>query len=120
MEKGFLVVQTTTTDMIFPVVDSQVNIKNKNEEYDVVTDRSGKTDILEFDAPDSVFSTEQSAENSYTSLDVTVNKEGYYTIMVRNVQIFPKETSLLYVNMIPLPENETNKIIEYFSDSQNL
>ncbi len=120
MEKGYLVIQTTTTGMVFPVVDSAVDVRNGEQEYSFITDRSGKTQTIEIEAPDPIFSTEQSDEDSYTSLDVTVTKDGYYTIIVRNVQVFPKETSLLYVNMIPLPENETDKTLEYFSNSQNL
>ena len=120
MEKGYLVIQTTTTDMIFPIVDSDVFVKNGTEEFNLKTDRSGKTETITVNTPDAVFSTEQSDELSYTSLDVTVTKSGYYTIIVKNVQVFAKETSLLYVNMIPLPENETDMTLEYFSNSQNL
>ena len=120
MEKGYLIVQTTTTDMIYPVTDVLVNVRKEDESHDFVTDRNGKTEKIEIEAPDTAFSTNQSDEESYTSVDVTVKKDGYYTIIVRNAQVFPKETSLLYVNMIPLPENENEKTLEYFSNSQNL
>ncbi len=120
MEKGYLVIQTTTTDMIFPVSDTGINVKNGDKEYNILTDRSGKTETIEIDTPDMINSTQQTNEPSFTTLEVTVTKDGYYTIKVKDVQVFPRETSLLYVNMIPLPENESDKTIEYSSNPQNL
>ena len=120
MDKGYLIVQTSTTETIFPVSDSTVIVNGDGIDYTYETDRSGKTPKIEIITPDTKNSTEQTAEKGYTSVEVSIFKEGYYKTTVKNVQIFPKETSLLYVNMIPLPENEPEKGLVYDTNSQNL
>ena len=74
------------------------------------TDDSGNTPIIRLPTPSKQLSEqpEPSGIRPYGVYTVTVSHPDYYTTVVRDVQVFSGQRSLLPVNLIPLSEKATN------------
>ena len=71
------------------------------------TDENGKTSPIEVDTPNIEYSLE--AENEikpYLSVDIRVDHPSAYTVIIRNVQVFADNTSIMNVSLIPLREGD--------------
>lgn len=141
-QKGFggLVVQTVTANGLIPVAGTKVIVSydsrdenfnhNTNTpgtgavETNVIaieeTNKDGKTEKIEIETPNKSFSQQPSDVNSFVLLDVLVSKEGFYSIQVKNVQIFPGTTTLQTVNMLPKPDFAANDLMIYDIKNQDL
>ena len=69
-----------------------------------VSDRSGDTDPTRIDAPALENSQSPEGETPFALVDVWVSRQGYRTLIVENIQIFPGVTSVQELPLIPLPE----------------
>ena len=103
---GILKVSVQSGNGAYPIKDAAVIVYYGGKIIKVMdTDRNGNTAAVDISAPPAVLSEEpQSKYSPYGVCDVSVNKEGYYTNIYKNVQIFDAETSNLEVQLIPLPE----------------
>ena len=122
-ENGSLIIFATGASGALPIEGAKVVIKgsgeeNRFEEYSLFTDMDGVTPPVTLLAPDKINSTEPNPKNdAFSTYDVTVSKEGYYTKKIMNVSVFPTTRSYLPVNMIPvgtlydIPENNLITII---------
>lgn len=71
-----------------------------------LTDESGRTSPVRIEAPDVKYSLQpQDTEIPFTSVDVRVDHPSTYTVITRNVQIFPGQVSLENVRLVPLENN---------------
>ena len=71
------------------------------------TDESGNTPLIALEAPPKALSLSPNPESRpYALYDAEINKEGYYTVVSRDIQVYPDTTSILPVNMMPLPDTE--------------
>lgn len=124
---GFLTVRTFTAGGALPVEGSNVFIKGAEESNTAVrlsllTDRSGMTEKVSLPAPaKSISLFPGGGEESYSSYDVEITKEGFYTKTIKNLPIFPGISATLPVNMLPLSlydaesslvTNEKNTVIQ--------
>lgn len=109
-EKGKLVIITYASNMIIPVSGAKVTVTEStgNGEEIIayrITDENGKTDVIEIDTPDvSLSLNEANTIKPYTSVNINVEKDGYDSTTIFNVQVFSGKMSEQYVEMIPLPE----------------
>ncbi len=117
MEKGYLIVQTYVSRESFGVPETRITLEDGQI---LVTDENGFTPKIEIDAPDKILSESPGATAPYTLLDMTLEKEGYFTIELKNVQVFSGETSVQKVQMLPIPENGGGGTISYDFSQQNL
>ncbi|MBQ2967986.1 MAG: hypothetical protein IJE10_07725 [Clostridia bacterium] len=117
MEKGYLIVQTYVSRESFGVADTVITLSDGRR---LVTDENGFTQSIDVDAPDKILSESPGAVNPFTLLDMTLEKEGYFTIELKNVQVFSGETTLQKVQMLPVPENGGGGTITYDFTQQNL
>ncbi|MBR4030618.1 MAG: hypothetical protein IKJ06_04400 [Clostridia bacterium] len=120
MATGYLVVQTYLSRESYGVQDVRVELSSGKTLY---TDENGFTEKIEINAPPREESEQPGNPGDatpYTAVDITLAKEGYFTIIIRNVQIFAGETTLQPVQMLPLPENGGGGTIEYDLLPQNL
>ena len=120
MATGYLVVQTYLSRESFGVMDVEVRLSNGEIFY---TDENGFTSKIPLETPPREASEQPGNPGDatpYLALDITMRKEGYFTILIKNVQIFADETTLLPVQMLPLPENGGGGTIEYDLLPQNL
>lgn len=117
MQQGYLVIQTYGSRESFGIKDSKVTVSSGDVLY---TDENGFTATIALDAPDRELSESPGGATPYSLVDITVEKEGFFTIIIRNVQIFSGETTEQKVQMLSIPENGGSGTIEYNLPSQNL
>ena len=117
MEKGYLVVQTYLSEESFGVPGVLITLSDGRR---LTTDENGFSQTVEFDTPDKVMSLRPGEATPYTSLNLTAEKEGYFTIKLNGVQIFATETTLQKIRMLPLPENGGGGTLTFDLQPQNL
>ena len=95
----------------YPVVGALVFVRGRRsggESYPVAeleTDESGKTPIIMLETPPKSLSLSPNTGGvPYALYDVEVSHKDFYTLVTRDVQIYPDTTSVLPVNMLPLPD----------------
>lgn len=108
---GKLGIRAFSANSAYPVAGAFVTVrKKKGDTVETVavleTDESGLTPLITLEAPPKSLSLSPGDDGvPYSLYDVEINGDGYYTVMARDVQIYPDTTSILPVNMIPLPDN---------------
>ena len=102
-------VRAFSASSAFPVAGALVFVRGKRtggESYTVAvleTDESGKTPVITLETPPRAASLAPGGGTPYSLYDVEVSHRDYYTVVTRDVQIYPDTTSILPVNMLPLP-----------------
>lgn len=112
---GSLVIRVQTARGTFPVSEAAVIVRRKENGVDsvvqnVFTNQSGETPEIRLPAPKKEDAQSPSSDLPFTDYDVEVTTPLYYTAIIRDVQIFGDEQTILVVDLIPLPEivNETD------------
>ncbi|MBQ7131623.1 MAG: hypothetical protein IJO29_03540 [Oscillospiraceae bacterium] len=111
-ETGFLQVNVTAGEKAFPLENAVVVITQKSPLGQTAisinaTDKSGRTPIITLPAPD--IGENNDANTPFASYTAEIFLKGYHTVINENVPIFSGITSILPVNMVPLPTNATNR-----------
>lgn len=126
-QNGYLTARVYTANESIPIKDAVVTvIKNDSGTTDIIakrtTDKNGLIVPIVISAPDESLSLEPGDSDVFTLVDVKVDKEGYYTIYIRNVQIFAGQTTVADTPMIPLPDNQkyNDKFEDFVETPQNL
>lgn len=109
MPSGYLIVRASAASGAVPVVGALVTVYNSGDKSEIVatriTDRGGKTDKIELDAPPRQLSEiPDSKILPYSTYDIDITADGYYDSFNYAVPIFDGITSVLPVAMIPLSE----------------
>lgn len=122
MSQGYLILNTTSAQKIIPVPSTTITIAQEGEENKIfMSDESGKTPLTAINTPEIALSEAPSPEEiPFSTVDVTAEKEGFFTTFVNGVQIFPERTTTLYVNMVPIPEFGENTPLTVETLPQNL
>ncbi len=95
MDKGFLIVSVYKDSIAEPISGANVIVRAENYEQSFTTDSSGKTNIIELNAPLKIYSlTPQDEVRPYSIYQLEISKPGFETTIINGVQIFPEETSL--------------------------
>ncbi len=127
-------VRAFTASSAFPVAGALVFVRGKKSDgmsYPVAvleTDESGKTPVITLETPPKSLSLSPGTGGvPYALYDVEVSHVNFYTQVTRDVQIYPDTTSILPVNMLPLPDSagaekypSGNIVINGGGNSQNL
>lgn len=119
---GYLIINTTAAQKIIPVGNTRITISQTGEADKIfLSDESGKIPLTEISAPDMFLSEAPNPENiPFSVINVTAEKEGFYTTNIKDVQIFPERISTLYINMVPIPEFKANTPLNIETVPQNL
>ena len=117
MEQGYLLVQAFGSRESFGEENVKVTVGGAETLF---TDENGFTKTIALDAPNQALSESPGNASPYTSVDITVEKEGFYTIIIRNVQVFSGEVTQQQVQMLPVPENGEVRTVVYVLTPQNL
>ena len=123
METGYLEIFVYGARQLFPAPDAKIYVKKDGVLINQVeTDESGRSERLNFETPPKSESTAPGTDAPYTSLDITIEKEGFFTTTIDNVQIFPGVISRLNTELVPIPDDPAlnNGNINYYSKSQSL
>ncbi len=104
-------VRAFTASSAYPVEGALVFVRGRRsdgESYPVAeleTDESGKTPVITLETPPKSLSLSPNTGGvPYALYDVEVSHKDFYTLVTRDVQIYPDTTSVLPVNMLPLPD----------------
>ena len=122
MSVGYLILNTTAAQKLIPVDKTTITLSQNGYKNKIfLTDESGKTPSQEINTPDTIFSeTPSPEEKPFTVVNVTAEKEGFFTTIINDVQIFPERTTTLYINMVPVPEYGSNTPLTINTPPQNL
>ena len=86
MDKGYLEIFVYGGRELFPAQFAEIYIKKDGTLTDhVVTNEVGQSGILEYETPPKAESTVPGFDIPFTSLDITVAKEGFFTTTIKNV-----------------------------------
>jgi len=122
---GYLIVEVKSGSGAYPVENALVIVtRNINGEDKILsimrTNQNGKTEIMELPAPANN-GTKISDKNPYAFYNVIVYMESYYEVQNRNVSVFSGITSLLPVNLIPLPAyTHENQVMTFYEQEPDL
>jgi hypothetical protein len=104
-------VRAYTASSAFPVEGALVFLRGKREDGQpftaavLETDESGKTPVISLETPPrSASLTPGTGIVPYALYDVEVTHGNFYTVVTRDVQIYPDTTSILPINLLPLPD----------------
>ena len=119
---GYLTVSTTAAQKIIPVGNTKITISQNGETDKIfMSDESGKIPLTEISAPDIILSeAPDPAVIPFAVVNITAEKEGFFTTNINDVQVFPERTTTLYVNMVPIPEFRENTPLNIETIPQNL
>jgi len=126
-QNGYLAARIYTSRGSFPVVGATVTVlQDESGTQNILgkrtTDRNGQITPVIISAPDESLSLSPGNGEVFTAVDVRVDKPLYYTVIIKNVQIFAGQTTVVETPLIPLAENEehTNRADEFVETPQNL
>jgi hypothetical protein len=104
-------VRAFSASSAFPVEGALVFIRGKREDgvpftaAVLETDESGRTPVITLETPPvSASLSPGTGVVPYALYDIEISHRDYYTIITRDVQIYPDTTSILPINMLPLPD----------------
>lgn len=127
-ERGYLTVNVTGGGVAMPVSSATVKIFKRvysaDGTYDIeyakkqvsdgnfsnsqATDTAGKTQIITVETPELERSFEQNGRTPYSVVDIYVEKEGYFGVLLFGVQIFPQTESIVPINLEPFSQEISN------------
>ncbi len=115
-------VRAFAANSAYPVENALVIVRTKKGDGTPVTvavletDESGKTPLILLETPPKSLSLSPDADGvPYALYDAEVSHPNFYTVVTRDLQIYPDTTSILPVNMLPLPD--TSGTEKYPSDN---
>lgn len=118
--QGSIITRVTLAEELIPVKDALVTVTKEEGGNTVLvaalkTDENGKTQPVFLDTPDTSLSLNPDNKiMPYTPIDIRVDHPGAYSVILKNVQVFPGNVSLLNISLIPLPEgtDEGEEIVD--------
>ena len=127
---GTLLVRAYTAGGALPVEGATVRILGTDEysrstSFSAITDRDGVAEGFKLPAPSPGYSMSPSPDEiPYSTYDLEISKDGYYTQRIQGLTVFPGINSVQLINMIPgsgnmvedYPRGSINYIITQNSD----
>ncbi len=127
MQNGFLTARIYTSRGNLPVAEAIVTVsQTEGGRTNIIakrtTDKNGQIAPITISAPDKSLSLEPGDSDVFSVVDVRVDHPMYYTVVIKNVQIFAGETTVVDTPLIPLPDNQRNDEMadEFVESPQNL
>ncbi len=118
---GIVRAEVTTGERALPVEDAFVIIsssssgKGKELLGALLTNRSGETIPIAVFTPQAELST----DIPYSVVDIVIYKDGFYSVQNKDVSVYSGTTSILPVNLVPLPASSQPKKFVYEPDIQS-
>ena len=126
-QDGFLTARIYTSRGQIPIEDAIVTVLSDDKSTQNIiakrtTDKNGQIAPVTISAPDETLSLEPGDRKVFSTVDVRVDKSGFYTFIVKNVQIFANQTTVVDSPIIPLPDNQeyNDRADEFVETPQNL
>ena len=108
---GFLQVFVRTARDSLPVTSAEVLVESPTLSRGLITDRSGRTEIIPLPTPSASGSLSADGKDPFALYRVTVKKEGFYPQTTENVPVFAGITSLQPITLIGRAEYESADLV---------
>ncbi len=127
--KGTFAAQISAANMTVPIEGASVTVTEADTQIPQLisfleTDINGKTVPISLDTPDISLSETPGNPKPFAVINVQVDMPLYYSVLIRNVQVFAGIESLQQVEMIPVAEHagfeEQYRVITYDVAPQDL
>ena len=126
-QKGYIAARIYTSRGFLPVEGAVITVVEtvggtKNIIGKRVTDQNGQIPLITVSTPDENLSQTPGNGDVFAVVDVRVDKPLYYTVLIKNVQVFAGQTTVIDTPLIPAAENEPydNRAEEFTETPQNL
>ena len=126
-QKGYLAARIYTSRGSIPLEGAVVTVlSNEGDKRNIIgkrtTDRNGQIPLITISAPDEGLSLSPGNADVYTLVDVRVDAPFFYTVFIKDVQIFAGQTTVVDTPMIPLEEKSQadNRGEQFTQTPQNL
>lgn len=110
MALGYITAQVFAAREAVPVSGAGVRVVRKSGDGEELvafrlTDRDGKTDAIEVEAPNSELSEEPSETAPFSLFNILIEHPLYYPVLIRDVQVFGGLITLQNTELIPIDDN---------------
>ncbi len=126
-QNGYLTARIYTSASEIPIRNAIITVtQNVGGRENIIakrtTDRNGQIAPVIISAPDSSLSLEPNNDTVFTMVDVRIDHPYYYTTIIRDVQIFGGQTTVVDTAIIPLAENQeySDRADQFTQTPQNL
>ena len=105
-QKGRLKIQTFKNGTYIPVDGSTAILvpspgqQGESKEVTLNTNSSGESQVIELDAPPFEYSQSPTGQVPYSLYDLKVDRDGFETLVIKGIQIFPEEVAIQQCNLI--------------------
>lgn len=107
MSVGYIKVNTFTAGGALPLEKVKISIFNSKTGFKHCFETGEKSEKIMVYAPNSKLANDKNSnEKPYEEYEITAEKQGYFSVDIRGVQVFGSETSLQNIYMIPQGEND--------------
>ena len=112
-KKGSIVAQVYTSKAQLPVENATVTVFTPSREGQSrilatrMTDKSGKTTSVIIDTPELTLSQNPGNPAPFSLVDIKISHPEFYSILVRDVQVFSDTETLQYAALIPVSETDS-------------
>ncbi|MBQ7523532.1 MAG: carboxypeptidase regulatory-like domain-containing protein [Oscillospiraceae bacterium] len=121
MTAGTILVAVTTSDAQIPIEDAEITIEQSAQpDYRTLTDESGLTLPFAVAAPPASESKNPGTPTPYSTVTVTVRRDGYETERRTGVQIFPGTQTRQRISLMPVLPTMPDQIESEATPPQNL
>ncbi len=122
MAQGYVFIKATTSNAKIPIKDAYVALTRKNGDREELlgfsqTNVNGRSETFTLETPEKEASLQESDSgiDPFATCDITVYRDEYYRVEIKDAQIFPGIVTIQEVNMIPTLENgDSNDSAENF------
>lgn len=114
MAEGYVITQVYTSRAIIPIMDASVSITQEKEDKRVVigvrkTNENGKTSPVTITTPNEELSLSPGLRTPFTTCDVQIEHPDFYTVFIKDVQIFANTTSIQNAELVPIESGANTK-----------
>ena len=105
-EKGGLKLQCFVGDTYIPIDGIKATLVSSqgstggNKEIELTTNSSGESQVIELSAPPLAYSEQPTGNIPYSLYDLKIEREGFQSLVVNGIQIFPDEIAIQQCNLI--------------------
>ncbi|MBE6696140.1 MAG: carboxypeptidase regulatory-like domain-containing protein [Ruminococcaceae bacterium] len=105
--EGYLIMNVSSASGALPIKDARVHIKgadiqNRDTEYSLNTNESGRSERIALKAPSRSLSLSPGNPYGFARYTAVVTKDGYYTQTFEGLPVFDGITSIQPVLLVPL------------------
>ncbi len=117
-EYGYVIARVYTSRGEIPIKNASVIVESEDSKSILgarITNENGRTSPISIMTPDKYLSESAGEENPFTTVNIRISHPSYFTVYIKNAQVFSGQTTIQNAEMVPLPQrSEFNTRLEEF------